>query len=119
MTNEKRLGNKGEQLAKDYLISKNYEVIETNYRCDHFEIDIITRKNKNLIFFEVKTRLKSNLSVEEIPLSSWQIKNLKKAIVHYCVKNRHCLENTRLDLIIIIANQKDGLATLKHYLDIF
>jgi len=119
MTNEKRLGNKGEQLARDYLISNNYKVIESNYHCDHFEIDIITRKDKNLIFFEVKTRLKNDLSVDEIPLSSWQIKNLKKAIIHYCVENHYCLENTRLDLIIIIVNPKDNLATLKHYPDIF
>ncbi|MBN2073163.1 MAG: YraN family protein [Actinobacteria bacterium] len=46
----------GELLAADYLIRKNYRIIERNYRCRYGEIDIIASEGSNLVFLEVKSR---------------------------------------------------------------
>lgn len=48
-------GIDGEQKACDYLISKNYSIIERNWRTKNGEIDIIAKKDDNLVFVEVKT----------------------------------------------------------------
>ena len=54
--NRQKTGKDGEQKALSYLIKKNYQIIETNWRHQKCEIDIIAFKNKELVFFEVKTR---------------------------------------------------------------
>ena len=51
--NHKR-GRLYEQAAIDYLKSKGYRIIETNYRYGRHEIDIICTFNDELIFVEVK-----------------------------------------------------------------
>ena len=49
-------GKSGEKLAKDYLITKGYSILETNYRNKIGEIDIIAKDKDILVFIEVKTR---------------------------------------------------------------
>ena len=51
-----QLGLYGEKLATDFLKSKGYRVIATNYRYKHAEVDIIAIAEDLLVFIEVKTR---------------------------------------------------------------
>jgi putative endonuclease len=44
MAQHNELGKKGEQLAVDFLLKNNYEIIERNYRFDKAEVDIIARQ---------------------------------------------------------------------------
>ena len=52
----KALGQRGEQLAADYLKRRGYAIVTVNWRCKHGEIDIIARKGDTLVFVEVRTR---------------------------------------------------------------
>ena len=54
--NNKKTGKQGEDLAAEFLIKKDYEILERNYMCAVGEVDIIARKGNELIFIEVKTR---------------------------------------------------------------
>lgn len=58
--NNREFGNKGEDLACEYLIKNGYKILERN---KHFsklcEIDIIAKLKDKVVFVEVKTR-KSN-----------------------------------------------------------
>ena len=49
-------GKEGENLAKEYINSKGYRILETNYRNKIGEIDIIAFDKDILVFLEVKTR---------------------------------------------------------------
>lgn len=118
-TANKNLGNRGEEEAKKYLKRHGYKIIENNYRFGHLEIDLIARQNNQLIFIEVKTRIKTTDSLNDNPLTKWQINNLKRAITAYCYKNHADFDLVRLDLIIILVNQSKKTAELKHYRDIF
>ena len=55
--NNREFGNKGEDLACEYLIKNGYEILERN---KHFsklcEIDIIAKFKNKIVFIEVKTR---------------------------------------------------------------
>lgn len=119
MTENKNLGNKGEALAREYLKRRGYRIIASNYRSGHLEIDLITKRQKQLVFVEVKTRLKTIASRDENPLVRWQVKNLKRAIIDYCNQNRVSLDAVRLDLIVILVDWRQKKAELKHYPDIF
>lgn len=50
-------GRAGENLACKFLESRDYSIIETNYRSRYGEIDIIARRGGVIAFVEVKTRL--------------------------------------------------------------
>lgn len=54
--NTKQIGNLGEQLAAEYLLSKGYDILDKNYRKQGTEIDIIAVCGEELVFVEVKTR---------------------------------------------------------------
>lgn len=56
MTEKIKTGNKGEQLAAEFLQRKGFEIVEKNYRFRHAEIDLIIKKEDWIIFIEVKTR---------------------------------------------------------------
>jgi len=51
-----KTGAAGEQIATHYLAQQGYTILERNYRFKKAEIDIIARKEKILLFVEVKTR---------------------------------------------------------------
>ena len=50
------LGNKGEDLAADYLKKAGYKILMRNWTWGKHEIDIIAEKAEMLVFIEVKTR---------------------------------------------------------------
>lgn len=56
MGNNIEIGKKGEQLAKQYLVSKGYNILNMNFRNKIGEIDIISMDRDVLTFIEVKTR---------------------------------------------------------------
>lgn len=60
MVNNIVRGRSGEELAKDYLTSQGYNILETNYHNKIGEIDIIAMHKSTLVFVEVKTRTSIN-----------------------------------------------------------
>ena len=119
MQETKKLGVRGEIIAKEYLLANNYEILATNYKNSYQEIDIIARLKRKYIFIEVKTRTRNNESINENPLSSYQTKNLKIAILNYASKNNLNLDLINLDLIFILVDKENNNASLRHYRDIF
>lgn len=118
MTSNKNLGNQGEEIAKLYLIKNGYCLLAQNYRTSHLEIDLIFSRQNKIIFFEVKTRIETEESKLEEPLSSWQTKNLQRAMINYCREKYISLDVVRLDLINILVDKKTHCAHLRHYRDI-
>ncbi len=49
-------GKAGEDAAAEFLVKNGYRIIERNLRIGGSEIDIIARKDRYLIFIEVKSR---------------------------------------------------------------
>tara|TARA_B100000886_G_scaffold75264_1_gene48681 strand:+ start:374 stop:709 length:336 start_codon:yes stop_codon:yes gene_type:complete len=76
---------------------KNHQIIETNWRHQKCEIDVIESKNRELVFYELKTRTKSIISQENL-ISIAQQKRIIYAADYYINKNKIDL-NIRFDLI--------------------
>jgi len=61
--NTKTLGDTGEKIAKNYLREKGYKILDKNFRYSKLgELDIIAKQGDNIIFFEVKARMRKGLS---------------------------------------------------------
>jgi len=117
LTKKRKLGNFGEELAKNYLIKKGYRILEQNYQSSYQEIDIITKIKEKYVFIEVKTR-ESGLEDPENALNKRKTNNLKKAISHYLSK-KPWISDFQLDLIAIRIDKKTRMANIKHYKEIF
>lgn len=119
MEKHKILGQRGENLARQYLLARGYEIIATNYRVGRLEIDLIAKKNKQYIFLEIKTRNKKIIYHRDSYLSKRQANNIKRALMVYAYQKRLNLEAVRFDLIMIIVDVQTNLASLRHYQNIF
>ena len=87
MSWNKTTGNKGEELAADYLLAKGYQVIERNWRFRYAEVDIIAAKENRLHFFEIKTRTSDKYGKPEESMSQKKMNMLKIAAEEYQYKN--------------------------------
>lgn len=53
---KQKLSLRGEDLAAQHFLAKNYTLLARRYRCRFGEIDLIALKGTRLAFIEVKTR---------------------------------------------------------------
>ncbi len=110
------LGKKGEQQAINFLLEKNYSIIEKNYHFQKAEIDIIAKKNDTLVCVEVKTRSSDYFGNPQDFVDAKKIKRLVKAMDHYVVKNDLDVD-VRFDIIAII--NKNNTVKIEHIEDAF
>jgi putative endonuclease len=101
MAQHNELGKKGEQLAVDFLLKNNYEIIERNYRFDKAEVDIIARIKDTLAIIEVKTRSSTDFGNPQDFVKPKQIQRLVKAVDEYVNVNDLDVE-VRFDIIAIV-----------------
>ncbi|RZN84659.1 MAG: YraN family protein [Winogradskyella sp.] len=104
MAQHNELGKKGEQLAVDFLIESNYNIVARNYRFEKAEVDIIAQKKDILAIVEVKTRSTTDFGNPQDFVKPKQIKNLVKAVDEYVNANDLDVE-VRFDIIAIVKEQ--------------
>jgi len=116
MANNYNKGQMGEMLAKDFLISKGYNVLEVNYRNKIGEIDIIALYNDILVFVEVKTRasLSYGYAFEAVDARK-QMKIIKTSLVFIKYKGYHNMQ-IRYDIIEVYLTKN---ITINHFENAF
>ena len=123
MTTKSEIGKYGEDLAREYLISNKYRIIERNYRKPWGEIDIIAKDSDGtLVFVEVKTLRDSvNFGLKpEDQLTSSKLKKVARTASLYSNTNQGLINKDRgwrIDLIAITLNNA-GSPTISHYKNI-
>tara|TARA_B100000524_G_C23626277_1_gene361585 strand:+ start:390 stop:746 length:357 start_codon:yes stop_codon:yes gene_type:complete len=87
--NASKLGLKAEQDVIRYLEKRSWIILKHRYRTIGSEIDIIAKKNKNLIFIEVKYRSPNFLTLNNIEnlIPTQKKKSLQKGISHFLSQN--------------------------------
>ncbi|MDO8498326.1 MAG: YraN family protein [bacterium] len=79
-------GNKGEDLACEYLKKQRYKILERNYRIRGGEIDIVAQDKEYLVFVEVKTRYSHDFGLPVESMTPWKVKYLLKTARFYLLK---------------------------------
>ena len=116
MAEHNELGEKGEQLAIDFLIENGYSILEKNYRYLKAEVDIIAQKKDILAVVEVKTRSTDYFGNPQDFVNPKKIKLLLSAIDYYVVEKDLDVE-VRFDIIAIIHQNKT--TKIEHLEDAF
>lgn len=105
--NKRRFGIIGEKIAQDYLRNKEYEILETNYYTKKGEIDIIAKKNRGIIFVEVKTRTNLKFGTPAMSVNSVKKRHIKQVAKTYIYLNKLHTHEVRFDIVeVFIINGK-------------
>lgn len=103
----KKMGYEGEKIAQQYLEKKGYEILENNFCIRGGEIDIVAKKDEEIIFIEVKMRTNKNFGeiVEQISKNK-QDKLIRSA--EFFLNEYDYLEYPwRIDVITILKNNDE------------
>lgn len=105
MTRErKQLGQKGEQQAAAFLVSRGYKILGQNIRYDFGEIDILAQdKDQTVVVVEVKAKISDDIcEPHEAVNTSKQHKLLRLARTVEALYPDHPI---RIDVISIVEDQ--------------
>lgn len=116
MATQKEIGNTGEQIAADYLVSLGYKILARNWYFGHDELDIVARDGYELVIVEVKSRTGDQYEHPSEALSNKKIRHIVEAAEAYILKYDIGLE-TRFDLVTVIFQGEKY--ELEHFKDAF
>ena len=112
-----RKGNRGEDVALRYLLSRGLQLVERNYRTRYGEVDLVLRQPGTLVFVEVKWR--SNLDygspVEAVDQRKQQA--IRSMAEQYLAEKEPDFEEIRFDVVGILAGA--GNAKIEYVKDAF
>lgn len=122
----KQLGNFGEKIAERYLKNKGYKILDKNYSPrfvsgpQRGEIDIIAKKDKTIVFAEVKTL---SLSVPsfypEQKVDYWKQRKIIKAAESWLMEKKIPFDSEwRIDIVAIRINPDAQKAKIHHFQNI-
>ena len=99
MTN-KIIGKYGEDIAKNFLINKGFEILETNYRFSRIaEIDIIASKKDILHFVEVKTRTSTAFGAPIEAINQTKLRQIYTCAMKYMTTSKKRFKAYQIDAI--------------------
>ncbi|MDZ7876834.1 MAG: YraN family protein [Saprospiraceae bacterium] len=116
MAEHNEIGQRGEDIAADYLTQKNYTILDRNWRCGRAEIDVVAMHGTILVFAEVKTRSNDLFQRPESAVNEKKRRLLARAAVAYMRKIGHEWA-IRFDIIAIVKH--DTQFFVDHFEDAF
>ena len=97
----RKSGERGEDMALEFLKGKGYILAERNWRHGKCEIDLIMEENNTIVFVEVKLRSTDAFGWPEEAVKKAKQKNLIKAAEEYLFQRQANME-PRFDIISIV-----------------
>jgi putative endonuclease len=120
MAQHNYIGKIGEKLAKEYLESEGYKIIEQNYKTKYAEIDLVAEKKDNifgknkLVFVEVRTKVGENYGSPEDTINRAKLqKVLWNAKTYTAFKNWQGA--CRIDAVCIVLKPDYTILRLTHH----
>jgi putative endonuclease len=94
------LGKEGERLAREFLEAKGFHILQSNYREQHKEADIICENKEFMVFAEVKTRADAAYLHPDEVLTRAKMRHLIDMADTYITEN-DVEKEFRFDLILV------------------
>ena len=107
-------GKIGEEIAKDYLKRKGYKIIEQNYKTKYAEIDLVTKKGKELVFVEVRTKKGEDFGTPEETLDKRKLRKLWSNAKAYTAWKKW-QGPYRVDAVCVVLRYDNMIERINHY----
>ena len=95
------LGKRGEVYAAQYLAAHGYAIHARNWHCPLGEIDLVTERDDQLIFVEVRTRQTDRLGTPEESITPAKRAKLIAAAQTYLDEHDQLDRDWRIDVVAI------------------
>jgi putative endonuclease len=121
----KRIGDRGEALAADFLAEQGYRIMDTNYRYERAEVDLVcyepdedVARGGEIVFVEVKTRSGLGFGAPEDAVTDEKQQHIVRAAQAYLYERQLEGAPVRFDVVSVVLNQDDTPA-IEHFKDAF
>ncbi len=114
--NKKEVGQLGERVAEKYLKDKGYKLLSRNWLSKIGEIDLIFKRDKILVFVEVKALIKlTNSFNPEMHFNYFKQNKMRQLAKLYI--NFKGLSNIsfQIDLVAVEINEYGKVLDIRHY----
>ncbi len=101
LAHNKAFGDRGEEIAVEFLLKDGYNILHKNWRFGRLEMDIVAEKDSLVIFVEVKTRKNELFGLPEDSVDHLKEKKIAKLAAKY-MEEFQIEKEVRFDIISII-----------------
>jgi ribonuclease HII len=103
----KSIGDFGEDVACEYLVSKGFKILDRNFRTEYGEIDVVSADTEYIAFVEVKTRSSTEFGHASEAVDSRKQEKLKLAAQEWLLRHDTALQ-PRFDVIEVYRDLSGG-----------
>ena len=115
-TQKQNTGYRGEEVARCYLIRKQYKILVQNWHSRFGEVDIIAQKNGRLVFIEVKTRRSYSKGYGVEAVTKKKLRKISIAGIDFI--HKRCPDCAGFCIEVIEISYYGNRARLRHYKDV-
>ena len=112
----RHFGQRGEDVAADYLQGKGYKILHRNYRTPFGEADMVISDRDVLVFVEVKARTGTAFGEPFEAVDFRKQEKIRKIALYY-LKLHKFEKQVRFDIVSIIS--KNGKDEINHIIEAF
>lgn len=106
--NSQEVGNRGEAVAALYYIKKGYQLLDHNFKTRMGELDLVLKKDNQLIVAEVKTRKEACGYRPSEAVNQAKQKRIILAAKRYLQLNGYYEYTIRFDVVEVLIKSKGG-----------
>jgi len=110
------IGQRGEQIAIDYLTRSHYQIVARNWQIWGGELDIVAQSNEEIIFIEVKFRQRKLGGSAKESLSHKKQKQFRRSSELFLLK--HDIQSVAYQYDFIAIDQHREFYRLHHFKNI-
>jgi putative endonuclease len=107
-----KIGQNGEEIACDFLLSRGHQILDRNWRSGHLELDIVSEDQEGLHFVEVKARTAPVTSTLTDQVNLIKQKRISAAALQYLNKKHLVGQEVFFDIVSVLF---DGQETVVRY----
>lgn len=109
MADTQHIGQQAEKQARDYLVKKGLQHIDSNYRCRYGEIDLIMQDKDIIVFIEVRFRKNSQFGGAAASVDVRKQHRIIATAQHFIQHQRHPANAYRFDVVAMNKNSLDWI----------
>ena len=115
-------GKEGEEIARNYLINKGFNLIESNYSNNLGEIDLIMSDKDWLVFVEVKLKIGNRFGQPEEMINKNKLSQIKRVAELFLVSESQIAQKFvryRVDAVCIELYEDITINRINYYDNIY
>lgn len=99
------IGADGEAAAATWYEARGFEVVARNWRCRDGELDLVVRRDRQLVFVEVKTRTSARFGAPAEAVTPAKQRRLRRLAMRYLADTGTTAGVLRFDVVAILAGE--------------